>query len=85
MVNFPAKLEHSEAVVVFTGKVSHSARKQVMGVAQSRNIPVFQSHHCGVCALRDCLYCVKARQRNDDVPGGSRGISTGRRLRKKGT
>jgi len=60
VVNLSAKLEHSEAVVLFTNKVSHSARKQVMGVAQSRNIPVLQSHHCGICALRDCLNCVKA-------------------------
>lgn len=54
-----AKLGHSEAVVLFTGKVSHRARLQVMDAAHSRNIPVLQCHNCGVCALRNCLACVK--------------------------
>ena len=58
-VNLQAKLGHSEAVLLFTNKISHRARKQVMGAALSRNIPVFQSHHCGVCALRECLNCLK--------------------------
>lgn len=57
--DLPAKLGHTEAVVLFTSKVSHRARRQVMGVALARNIPVFQSHNCGVCALRDCLNCCK--------------------------
>jgi len=64
-IDLQEKLGLSEAVVLFTGKVSHRARLQVMGAAQSRNIPVFQSHNCGVCALRNCLNCVK----NGTAPG----------------
>lgn len=60
-IDLQAKLGYSEAVVLFTGKVSHQARQQVMDAAQSRNIPVFQSHNCGICALRNCLSCVKVR------------------------
>jgi len=59
-VDLQDKLGHTDAVVLFTSKVSHRARRQVMGVAHARNIPVFQSHNCGICALRDCLNCVKA-------------------------
>ncbi len=58
VTNLPDKIKCTEAVVIFTSKISHSARNQVMGVAHSRNIPVFMSHNCGVCALRDCLNCV---------------------------
>jgi ABC-type uncharacterized transport system substrate-binding protein len=61
-----AKLGKSEAVLLFTGKVSHQARLQVMGAAQSRNIPVYQSHNCGVCALRSCLSCVKVGMIGND-------------------
>lgn len=57
--NLPAKIGHTEAVVIFTNKISHRARNQVMGVAHANNIPVFMSHNCGVCSLRDCLNCVK--------------------------
>ena len=65
-----AKLGATEAVVLFTGKVSHTARSQVYGAANSRNIPVFQSHNCGVCALRDCLKCVLAGR--TEKPGEQR-------------
>jgi hypothetical protein len=58
-IDLPAKLGYSEAVVLFTGKVSHRARLQVMGAAHSKSIPVFQSHNCGICALRSCLNCAK--------------------------
>ncbi|MGA2150616.1 MAG: DUF2325 domain-containing protein [Geobacteraceae bacterium] len=57
--NLSAKIRHSEALVIFTSKVSHRARDLVMGVALAKGIPVFMSHNCGVCALRDCLNCVK--------------------------
>jgi len=64
-VDLPAKLGSTEAVVLFTGQVSHRARSQVMGVALSRSIPVFQSHNCGICALRNCLNCVRVGKSGD--------------------
>jgi hypothetical protein len=66
VIDLSAKLGQTEAVLLFTSKVSHRARRQVMGVALSRNIPMFQSHNCGVCALRDCLDCVMAGRSEDN-------------------
>ena len=57
--NLPAKIRHAEALVIFTSKVSHKVRNQVMVVAQAKRIPVYMSHNCGICALRDCINCVK--------------------------
>jgi len=66
--NLSAKIRHSDAVVIFTGKVSHQARREVMKVVASHDIPVFMSHNCGVCALKDCLNCVREGHR--PVPTG---------------
>jgi len=57
--NLTAKIRHTEALVIFTNKVSHQARNQAVVMAQAKGIPVFMSHNCGICALRDCLNCVK--------------------------
>ncbi|MEW6487472.1 MAG: DUF2325 domain-containing protein [Thermodesulfobacteriota bacterium] len=48
----------ADAVVVFTGKVSHEARRAAVRAAQARGIPVLFRHSCGVCSLRDCLACL---------------------------
>lgn len=53
-----SKVKTVDALVIFTNKVSHRARKEVVNMARSRNIPVFQYHSCGVCTLRDCLSCL---------------------------
>lgn len=47
-----------DAVVIFTNKVSHRARKEAMSTAKSKNIPVFQYHSCGICTLRNCFNCL---------------------------
>ena len=49
------RIQNSEALVVFTSKVSHEARNRAVGIAKLRSIPVYQCHQCGVCALRKCL------------------------------
>ena len=54
-----AKIKNVDAIVLFTNKVSHQARKEVMNIAKARNIPVLMYHSCGICALRDCLNCLK--------------------------
>jgi len=59
-VNLPSKIKHADAVVMFTNKISHQARIQVMNVAKTKNIPVHMFHSCGVCTLRDCLNCLVA-------------------------
>jgi hypothetical protein len=50
-----------DAMVIFTNKVSHRARREAIGVAKSRNIPVYLRHSCGVCTLRRCLDCIKPK------------------------
>jgi hypothetical protein len=56
-----AKLKKADAVVIFTNKVSHRAKREAMNAARSRNLPVYQYHSCGVCTLRDCLNCLHTK------------------------
>ncbi len=58
-----SKVRNVDAVVIFTNKVSHKAKKEVMNIAKLRNIPVFMYHSCGICTLRDCLTCLRATHR----------------------
>lgn len=54
-----SKIKNVDAVIIFTNKVSHSAKREVMSVAKSRKIPVFMYHSCGICTLRNCFNCFK--------------------------
>jgi hypothetical protein len=54
-----SRMGNVDAMVIFTNKVSHCAKREAMGVAKSRNIPVFLHHSCGVCTLRQCIECLK--------------------------
>lgn len=53
--NFQDKIGNPDALIVFTNKVSHEARRKAMQVARARNIPIRLVHACGVSTLRDCL------------------------------
>jgi len=57
-----SKVKNVDAIVIFTNKVSHKAKKEVMITAKTRNIPVFMYHSCGVCTLRDCLSYLKNKR-----------------------
>lgn len=57
-----SKIRNVDAVVIFTNKVSHKAKKEVMIIAKTKNIPVFMYHSCGICTLRDCLSCLKGKE-----------------------
>ena len=57
--NMVSKIKHSDAVVIFTNKVSHQARNEAFCAAKKQSIPVFMHHACGVCTLRECLNCLK--------------------------
>jgi hypothetical protein len=58
-----SKVKAADAVVIFTGKVSHRARNEVMHIARSFGIPVHQFHSCGLCTLRNCFTCIRERGR----------------------
>jgi hypothetical protein len=59
-----SKLKGADAVVVFTNKVSHQAKRVVMKTARLHDIPVYVHHSCGVCSLRDCLNCLINNESN---------------------
>ncbi len=68
-----SKVKNMDALVIFTNKVSHRAKKEVMNIARAKNIPVFMYHSCGICTLRDCLSCIKKiTQRSQYEIQGSR-------------
>ncbi len=53
--NFTQKIGNPDALIVFTNKVSHEARRKAVRVARSKSIPVQLVHSCGVSSLRECL------------------------------
>ncbi|MFA5516040.1 MAG: DUF2325 domain-containing protein [Desulfuromonadales bacterium] len=61
-VNIGAKLRHVDALLIFTNKVSHRAKKEAMNAVKGRSIPVFMEHSCGICTFRDCLNCLITTQ-----------------------
>ena len=55
----PSRIKNVDAVVIFTNKVLHRAKKEVMNIAKTKRIPVLMYHSCGICTLRNCLNCLK--------------------------
>ena len=53
--NFSAKIGNPDALIVFTNKVSHEAKRKAVQIAKSRNIPLHMIHSCGVSSLRECF------------------------------
>ena len=53
--NFVEKIGNPDAMIVFTNKVSHEAKRKAVQVARTRNIPLRMIHSCGVSSLRECL------------------------------
>lgn len=49
------RIGNIDLLIIFTGKVSHCAKKSAMNAARSENIPVMMCHSCGVSTLRECL------------------------------
>ena len=49
------KLGNADLVILFTNQLSHSARREAIAHARKNNIPVVQSHSCGVSSLRESL------------------------------
>lgn len=49
------RIGNIDLLIIFTGKVSHCAKKCAMNAARAENIPVKMCHSCGVSTLRECL------------------------------
>jgi hypothetical protein len=66
--NIGAKLKHVDALVIFTNKVSHRVKREVLNTVKTRGTPVYLHHSCGVCTLRDCLACLtRNKEENKDA------------------
>lgn len=59
LAKLPSRIGNVDAIIIFTNKVSHHAKREVMNFAKAKNIPIFKYHSCGICTLRDCLSCIK--------------------------
>lgn len=57
-----SKVKHVDALIIFTNKVSHQVKGEIMNVAKARNIPVLMHHSCGVCTLRNCFDCLMKKK-----------------------
>ncbi|GFH62473.1 MAG: conserved hypothetical protein [Candidatus Desulfovibrio kirbyi] len=53
--NFNDKLGHPDALIVFTNKVSHEAKRKAVQFANTHNIPLHLLHSCGVSSLKNYL------------------------------
>lgn len=56
------KVKGSDAIMIFTNKISHRAKREVMNIAKVNKIKVVMCHSCGVCSLRDCLLRLTNRE-----------------------
>ncbi len=53
--NMRGQIGSPDLIIIFTGKCSHKARILALKHASSCNIPVAQSHSCGISSLKGCL------------------------------
>jgi hypothetical protein len=63
-----SKVKNVDALIVFTNKVSHKLKNEVVSIAKERNITVLMCHSCGISTLRDCLICLK--KNIESIKGG---------------
>lgn len=61
-----ARIGNAMALILFTNKVSHRARRETVSAARSRRIPVLMCHSCGICSFRNCLDCLTAKNRDTE-------------------
>ena len=57
-----SRIGNPRVLILFTNKVSHTVRREVLAVAKVRKIPVLMRHSCGLCTFRDCLGCLRQRK-----------------------
>ncbi|WP_456434550.1 DUF2325 domain-containing protein [Thermosulfuriphilus sp.] len=49
------RIRNVDAIIIFTNKVSHEARRQVLEAHRECDIPLIQLHSCGLSSLKKCL------------------------------
>jgi len=63
------QIGQADAMIIFTGKVSHEALDLALNAAKRQQVPVIREHSCGLCTLRQCLHCL--------LQGDSRALPAG--------
>lgn len=53
--NITGSMGNVDFAVVFTNKVSHKARNEVVGLLKKKDVPVVMQHSCGISSLRKCI------------------------------
>lgn len=53
--NFTGKIGNPNLILVFTNKISHSARDKAILIAKRKGIPLEMLHSCGVSSLKQFL------------------------------
>jgi len=53
--NRASKIGRMDEIVIFTNKISHRAKDEVMNIARKEEIPVSLYHSCGISTLRSHL------------------------------
>jgi len=61
-ISMQSGIKNADAVILFTNKISHRAKREVMKITRKRDISVFMYHSCGVCTLRNCFDCLKGKE-----------------------
>ncbi|GAB6184385.1 DUF2325 domain-containing protein [Thermodesulfovibrio hydrogeniphilus] len=57
--NVTKKIGKVDAVLIFTDKIAHPVKHEVVSYAKTKGIPCFMAHSCGLCTLRKCLEQLK--------------------------
>ena len=66
--NMKERLGDADAIIIFTNRISHSARNIALSKGKERRIPVFMCHSCGISSLKRCLDgLVQTIKRGSDV------------------
>ncbi len=65
VVNLSKKIIYLDALILFTDKISHTAKKEAMDVARSNQIPVFMYHSSGISTFRRGLNIIKNLKRGE--------------------
>ncbi len=57
--SFEKRLNGMDAIIIFTNRISHDARKTAISKGNSMGIPVLMCHSSGISSLKRCLCEVK--------------------------
>lgn len=59
--DFSSRIGSIDGVVIFTNKVSHPAKNQIVKFLKNTDKPVCMYHSCGICSLKKALVELKEK------------------------